>query len=494
MNHLQTPNAWLKVDFPDNPATCRLLVFKGEERINASFYFELHLLMLEDRSVEDMLTRAVTVTIDERMSGQRRYFHGCVSQWFQGARAREWYQYRAVLVPRLTLLANQCIQTRAFYQQPLRAIIEQVLKHYQIQFKANPAASLDSHYAYCVQYRETDWNFIKRLLATESLHYYFDHTEQACYLGIFQQLNQAVDAVLPHSAALTTPHLFDLIVSHQANQGGVLTAKVYGHLFSLNDGLQLDSRSQGYPDRCAITGITHHAVERQTGFKSEVSQNQYQQTISMQPPQQTLVKATNFVCPKQANIEPAKVVESDLGQVRLQFPWEASSVKLDDRPWAALALNQGAAAWLHQWKLHIGDKVWVKYLYGDPNKPVVIACYYPNAVAPPWPHHLTRSGFLSKNATNGNTNAIYFEDDAKQAHVAMRSGKTIQYNVGYKASININKNHQQAVKREAQVLVKQGNLTIQAAAMTLAAGTTTAKIQLTRQTIAIQARQIKIIY
>lgn len=101
-----------------------------------------------------------------------RYFNGICSQFTQGSRNAYFSKYRAEIVPKVWTL-TQNSQSRIFQNKTVPQILEEVLKGYdfdneiQGDFKARN---------YCVQYRESDWDFASRLMEEEGIFYYFSHT------------------------------------------------------------------------------------------------------------------------------------------------------------------------------------------------------------------------------------------------------------------------------------------------------------------------------
>lgn len=101
-----------------------------------------------------------------------RYFNGICSQFTQGSRNAYFSKYRAEIVPKVWTL-TQNTQSRIFQNRTVPQILEEVLKGYdfdnEIQGDWKPRN-------YCVQYRETDWDFASRLMEEEGIYYYFEHT------------------------------------------------------------------------------------------------------------------------------------------------------------------------------------------------------------------------------------------------------------------------------------------------------------------------------
>ena len=82
-------------------------------------------------------------------------------------------RYQAEIVPQLWLLTRKA-QSRIFQQIAVPDILKQVLTGlsvaYQLQGTYKPRD-------YCVQYRETDFNFASRLMEEEGIYYFFTHAD-----------------------------------------------------------------------------------------------------------------------------------------------------------------------------------------------------------------------------------------------------------------------------------------------------------------------------
>jgi type VI secretion system secreted protein VgrG len=105
-----------------------------------------------------------------------RYFHGIISKFEHAGRHGNYYIYHARLVPSLWLLSLER-DCRIFQKKPLEKIIATVLeerniKGDRVRFALNRK---DIKKEYCVQYRETDLNFISRLMEEEGIFYFFEH-------------------------------------------------------------------------------------------------------------------------------------------------------------------------------------------------------------------------------------------------------------------------------------------------------------------------------
>jgi type VI secretion system secreted protein VgrG len=116
----------------------------------------------------------VCVSIQATDDGTLRYINGIVSS-FEGVTSdTEFVTYRATVVPSLwfaTLNKN----TRVFQNETAIDVIKDVLSTYSISPTDNTNNTYES-LEYCTQYRETDFNFVSRLMEQHGISYYFDHT------------------------------------------------------------------------------------------------------------------------------------------------------------------------------------------------------------------------------------------------------------------------------------------------------------------------------
>ncbi len=153
--------------------------FQAQEGISSLFRFELDLLHEETEAsakptivdVTQILGQPMLVSLTQA-DDTIRYFSGIVSHFLQGNRDEHYTYYRAVIVPRLWLLTQRA-QSRIFQQisvpDILKKLFEDLDVDYEIQGTFHPRE-------YCVQYRESDFNFASRLMEEEGIYYYFEHS------------------------------------------------------------------------------------------------------------------------------------------------------------------------------------------------------------------------------------------------------------------------------------------------------------------------------
>lgn len=125
-----------------------------------------------DLQIDDLLATPMTVSVDLPKGGQR-YFSGMVTRFACTGRQGRFATYHAVLRPWLWFLTRSS-DCRIFQQRSVPDIVNAVFAPYSIA--DIDSSGLSSSYAplnYCVQYRETDFDFVSRLLEQEGIYYFF---------------------------------------------------------------------------------------------------------------------------------------------------------------------------------------------------------------------------------------------------------------------------------------------------------------------------------
>jgi type VI secretion system secreted protein VgrG len=172
----------------DSPAASELMFWRiaGHETLARPSMYELVVLSKNNAiDAQDILGRAFDVVIDfldADGAKQKRHCQGhavrftCASQVGAG----RYYLYRIVLRSWFWLLTKRS-NSRILQDKPVLEVLEAVFEDSPIKrFKKTKTANvIGSHKAhnYCVQYQETDYRFLSRLLEEEGIYYWFDaHT------------------------------------------------------------------------------------------------------------------------------------------------------------------------------------------------------------------------------------------------------------------------------------------------------------------------------
>jgi len=151
--------------------------FVGREALSQPYLLELD-LRSEDANIdpEDLLRTPLSVGI-HMPDGEVRRIHGLVRSFGFRGRRGPLTAYRAEVVPWLWFLSltRDC---RIFQDKSVPEIVQEVFEgHGFSDFSFRVTQDYEAR-GYCVQYRETDLNFVSRLLEEEGIFYFFEHTEE----------------------------------------------------------------------------------------------------------------------------------------------------------------------------------------------------------------------------------------------------------------------------------------------------------------------------
>jgi type VI secretion system secreted protein VgrG len=148
------------------------------EHLGQPFEIELDLLSpSESIDFSKVMGREmrVSVGLDD---GGARHFHGFVSHFSQGSRLGRYASYKARVVPWLWFL-SQTADCKIFQAKSASDIVKEVFReHGFTDFKDSLTKTYRTR-EYCVQYRESDYAFVQRLMEEEGIYYYFTHTESS---------------------------------------------------------------------------------------------------------------------------------------------------------------------------------------------------------------------------------------------------------------------------------------------------------------------------
>lgn len=167
----------IAVETPLGEDVLLLRSFQGDEAISRLFTLDLELLS-EDPSIayDDIVGKSVTVRM-ALADGSPRYWNGYVSRFVQAGQDDTAAVYRARVVPWFWFL-DQTADCRIFQNKAVPEIVKQLFKEYNYSdFEFRTSGDFVRR-DYCVQYRESDFNFISRLLEEEGIFYFFEHEEK----------------------------------------------------------------------------------------------------------------------------------------------------------------------------------------------------------------------------------------------------------------------------------------------------------------------------
>ncbi len=217
---LTQDNRLITIETPLGKDVLLLEEFRGREEISGLFSFDLKMFSKDhDIPFKDIIGKNVSLSI-QLGKLETRYFHGIISCFSQNGCTHEADSkerlsfYSATMVPWFWLLTRTS-NSRIFQDLSTIDIVKQIFQEKNFKdFKIETQGSYDPK-VYCVQYRETDFNFISRLLEEEGLYYFFEHEEKKHTMVI-------ADSSEKHKLC----HEEDSLVSYHTTSGGLQEADV----------------------------------------------------------------------------------------------------------------------------------------------------------------------------------------------------------------------------------------------------------------------------
>jgi type VI secretion system secreted protein VgrG len=176
MSNYTQEGGLFKIDTPLGKDVLLLRGFKGTESISRLFKFELDLLS-ENSSISfpDIIGKNVTISL-KQPDESYRYINGIISRFGQHATEEQFTAYSAEMVPWLWLLTRN-VDCRIFKNKSIPDIITQVFNDLGFNDYTNSLQSSYDPREYCVQYRESSFNFVSRLMEEYGIFYFFKHQQ-----------------------------------------------------------------------------------------------------------------------------------------------------------------------------------------------------------------------------------------------------------------------------------------------------------------------------
>ena len=436
----------LRVSTPFCVDDLLLDALEGSEGVSELFKFHLYM-----RSGNTSLAAArivgqpVTVTL--MVDGvAKRYISGICSRFVQSGYDRDFAVYEAEVVPKLWLLTLS--RNRKIYQGlGIDAILKDVLGDFRITFSdqlTKTRAPLD----YCVQYDETAFDFISRLMERAGIFYFFSFSSSghtlvlgdapssfpdcsgAATVRFFPQtgMTHAVDTVsrFAWECSLTLKKVtvddqnFEspttaLLGSHAAASGeGEQYAFATGHV-SVSEGealaqlrvqasqvsadvLRGDSFAYLFSAGTRFTLRDHFVDSLNAGYvlrrvQHTARDGRYTNTFEAFPVTVPFHPPLISSRPRATGCETAWVVgpsgeeiwTDKHGRIKVQFPWDRDGQK-DDKSslWVRVAQAMAGQGFGTFFLPRIGQEVVISYLNGDPDRPLVTGCVYNGTHTPPY--------------------------------------------------------------------------------------------------------------
>jgi type VI secretion system secreted protein VgrG len=154
-----------------------LAAFTGREELSRLFEFQLEFFSENDAIAPgDVVGQPITWAV-RNFEDEPRFFHGYVNRFVAGSKTLQGLRaYRADVVPWLWFL-SQTADFRTFQNKTAAEIIKAVFDDLRFSDYELALTRTLRRREYCVQYRETAFDFVSRLMEEEGIFYFFKHAD-----------------------------------------------------------------------------------------------------------------------------------------------------------------------------------------------------------------------------------------------------------------------------------------------------------------------------
>ena len=186
MDQITQEHRLISISSPLEKDKLLITSFQGGEYISRLYEFQIEVLSTDvDLNPQKLVGEQVAVTLQ---NDKERIFTGYVSRFsFGEIKANDLRQYKLTIVPWLWFL-TKASNNRIFQEVNTKDIVSKVFKDHGFNdfvFKAQGGKVRE----YCVQYGESDFDFITRLLEEDGIAYYFKHTKDKHTMFIVDKQN-----------------------------------------------------------------------------------------------------------------------------------------------------------------------------------------------------------------------------------------------------------------------------------------------------------------
>ncbi len=484
----------LDITTPLGDGKLEIVSIEGEEQISGLFFYKVTCMSEEsDLDFTQIVGQTVTVTVDMGDDGDtKRYINGICTRFMQGPQdADENSTYIIELRPwfwQLTL-AQDC---QIFQAKAVPDIITGIFDALGFSDYTNSTTATYTARDYCVQYRETTFDFISRLMEDEGIFYFFTHADgkHTLVLGDDSDVHVAcpsaasveydpsenadpgtINYITMEQALTTTQFMMDDFNFETSDTDLKVTVdgtgmKVYeypggygttdagttranNHLGSLEMPAKIlrgRSRVRTFSPGYKFTLSEHERDDFNADYvlsrvKLKADQQKYGDEFEAFPAATVFKPPLKTKKPAISGAQTALVVgksgeeiwTDQYGRIKVQFYWDQVGVK-DENSSCWIRVSQGWAgkSWGMVFLPRVGQEVIVSFLEGDPDRPIVTGCVYNAQSTVPYtlPDNQTRSTIKSMSSKSGTIgNEIRFEDLAGSEEVYMYATKDMNIRV-----------------------------------------------------------------
>jgi len=217
-----------QISSPLGPDILLLSQMTGGDDLGRLFEYRLQLTSNDDAiDLNQLLGKPMSVAL-QMGAGRTRYFHGLVASCSQGVDDGQFASYQVVLRPWLWLLTRTS-DCRIFQHMTVAQIIKQVFRDLGFSDFEDTLSRPYREWEYCVQYRETSFNFVSRLMEQEGIYYFFRHEKDRHVMVLADAYGahqsepgyETVPFYPPDGQHRERDHISDWRMAHQVQPGSL---------------------------------------------------------------------------------------------------------------------------------------------------------------------------------------------------------------------------------------------------------------------------------
>ena len=258
----------------------------GSEQLSGLFHFRLEVTSTNLQvAAADVIGKPVGfrikdhADIDADRAASPREFHGIIAEIFSGQASVDHRDYTLIVVPWLWFLDKRT-DCRIFQKKTVIEIVEAVFA--KLGFRDYEKSNVRGTYPkleYCVQYRESDFDFVSRLLEENGIFYFFTFANGSHKLiladGSVAHANCEQKDVSQSHGGLAAKHIRNW-VKHQSHVSGKVTYRDYNHTTPTTD------MSSAATSVVQLPGISSYEVYDYPGRYPKVSDGTSLVNVRMQ--------------------------------------------------------------------------------------------------------------------------------------------------------------------------------------------------------------------
>ncbi len=166
----------LAIETPLGNDVLLLESFEGEEQLSGLFSFRLVCLSVDEQIDDSQLVGKQVSFRVNRGDGSARWFTGYVARFSWLGRDDVLTRWSLEVVPGLwfSSLTSDC---KIFQNAAVPDVVSEVIGDCSQVTLSKKISGSHSPWDYCVQFRETDFAFVSRLLEFEGMFYFFEHAQ-----------------------------------------------------------------------------------------------------------------------------------------------------------------------------------------------------------------------------------------------------------------------------------------------------------------------------